>query len=257
MPCVRVKSAGVQHNGPPDPQRALSLVFTAASKEIPRNRRPGRRLATSPCGATDPGRRHSLLLGTQPGETDPGGSWAPSTHTYDGCASPADTRADLYCAARPAPAQAICARSSRTLAPCSAPQRFRRGSRASSPSIEPPSWSRKARIRASSKAWTSVSKAAALAHQIGAPRTKSQAAAVSAAAAQRSQRKLDSTAPENRPPCWRVSATAKIDLVAKTVARPPPNQTARANLSKISPIHPCVTRSTGTQSCPCAAALKQ
>src|SRR5882724_9151886 len=39
MPCVRGKSGGVQHNGPPDPQRALSLVFTAASKEIPRNRR--------------------------------------------------------------------------------------------------------------------------------------------------------------------------------------------------------------------------
>src|SRR6266850_1223769 len=54
MPCVRGKSGRLQHNGPPDSQRALSLVFTAASKEFPRNRRRGRRLATSPCGATDP-----------------------------------------------------------------------------------------------------------------------------------------------------------------------------------------------------------
>src|SRR5882724_2372652 len=244
MPCVRGKSGRLQHNGPPDSQRALSLVFTAASKEFPRNRRRGRRLATSPCGASDPGPRRPLLLGP-PCRRDPiRARRGRPPHKYDACANLADTRA-LYCAARPAPAQAICARSSRTLAPCSTPQRFRRGSRASSPSIEPPSRSRKARIRASSKAWTSVSKVAPLAHQIGAPRTKSQAAAVSATAAQRNREKLESTAPENRPPCPRVSATAKIDLVAKRVARPPPNQRARANLSKISPINHCVTRSTG------------
>src|SRR5439155_14063031 len=34
---------GLQHNGPLDPQRALSLVFTLASKEFPRNRRPSGR----------------------------------------------------------------------------------------------------------------------------------------------------------------------------------------------------------------------
>src|SRR6266446_4934362 len=199
MPCVRGKSGGVQHNGPLDPQRALSLVFTAASKEIPRNRR---RAGGSPRALGEPPILDAgalLLLGHEPGETRSGARRGRPPHKYDSCANLADTRA-LYCAARPAPAQAICARSSRTLAPCNAPQRFRRGSSASSPSIEPPSWARKARIRASSKAWTSVSKVAALAHQMGAPRTKSQAAAVIATAAQRSQRKLDSTAPENRPP---------------------------------------------------------
>src|SRR5882672_9981847 len=190
-----------------------------------------------------PGRRRSLLPGTRPRRDPiPGASWASSPQVRRMCES--CRHGALYCAARPAPEQAICARSSRTLAPCSAPQRFRRGSRASRPSVEPPSRSRKARIRASSKAWTRVSKAAAVAHQIGAPRTKSQAAAVSATAAQRSREKLESTAPENRPPWSRVSATEKIDLVAKRVARPPPNQRARANFSKISPIHGCVTRST-------------
>src|SRR3981189_706583 len=243
MPCVRGKSGSLQHNGPPDPQRALSLVFTAASKEIPRNRRPGRRLATSPCGARSRTQALPSFRGHDPGVTRSRARRGLPAHKYDACASLADTRGP-YCAARPTPAEAICARSSRTLAPCSTPQRFRRGSRASSPSIEPPSRSRKGRIRASSKEWTGVSMVAPLAHQIGAPPTKSQAAAVSATAAQRNREKLESTAPENRPPCPRVSATAKIDLVAKRVARPPPNQRARANLSKISPIHGCVTRST-------------
>src|SRR6266850_2321110 len=85
MPCVRGKGAGLQHNGPLDPQRALSLVFTLASKEFPRNRRPSGR---SPQALPEPPRwdrkRLSSSGGHGPGDARSGarGRPAPTSTTH-------------------------------------------------------------------------------------------------------------------------------------------------------------------------------
>jgi len=181
MNALRRGKAGSANNGRESAARTFARFHRGRRRKFPRNRRPG--MGRHDLAEPDPGRRRfPSFWGPTPKLTRSGRRPWPSYPQYTHVRV-LPTLPGLYCARGRLPRQAIL-RQIADARPCQRAPALRRGSRAASPSIEP-ELARKRGFAHRSKAGRASSKAAALAHQIGAPADESQAAAVSATAPQR------------------------------------------------------------------------